>query len=155
MGLQGKHVTKAVGISQVLLSQWIGRGHVVPDTPAEGPGTRNEFKKATICQIYLFKELSDAKFSRAEASRLAFDKKVKHFFQKTITSEEVLNALHPDYVGPQPVFNVAFIRKGKNIEVKYITSEEEYMDLYDRIIRSKQVLIKNLTWIALYVLGKV
>jgi hypothetical protein len=159
---QAKHIIEVVGINQELLSQWLGWGYVIPDTPAEGAGTRNWYKISTVCQIYLFNELiSVGKFSRKKASEFAFAPEVKTLFEIAIASEKVKKALHPRYEGTNPPFSkaftnppfsVAFIRRGDDTTVQYITSRLEYEKLYERMIATRSVHIENLTWITIKIL---
>lgn len=147
-------VRKVLGVKQDALTQWLIRSQVFADLPADGSGTRNQFRISTICQIALFKDLNAAKFSRAEASRLAFNNKVKGFFELIISDEKVNNALREDYGERPPIVNVAFIERGDDIKVEYISSEKGYLRLYRQIKRSRQVHISNLTWIAFDVLER-
>jgi hypothetical protein len=150
---QAKHIIEVVGINQEVLSQWLGWGYVIPDTPAEGAGTRNWYKASTVCQIYLFNELISAgKFSRKKASEFAFAPEVKTLFEIAIASEKVKKALHPRYEGTNPPFSVAFMRHGDDTTVQYITSRLEYEKLYERMIATRSVHIENLTWITIKIL---
>jgi hypothetical protein len=148
----GKDVTEVAGTSQKLLNQWLERGFVKADIPADGPGTRNEFSAATICQIRLFQQLNEFKFSRKQASELAFDKKIRGLFERTIKSEQIINALRPDYEGPQPVFNAAFVQDTSGVSVHLVDSGDSYWDLYSQVIRAKHVFFVNLTRIVFRVL---
>lgn len=153
---EASKVREAVGISQNLLSQWIGRGHVKPSKKAAGQGTRNYFNEMNICQISLFKMLNENGFNRAESSSLAFQTKTELFFAFALASlrkntrkfaKGELNVLAADNKIPW-VGAVYFREEDGTVEVHYIIKKSDLDDLYFKFRQSKLTHIANLTQIA-------
>ena len=63
-------VVKIMDIKRMKLQDWIGRGLIVPATPAQGYGTKNVFTIENLCQIELFRSLLMKGFARKTASYL-------------------------------------------------------------------------------------
>ncbi len=68
----GAVVTKALGISQKLLTQWVDRKLIVPARQGRGHGSKTEYGLEDIIKIALFNELAKAGISRFQASAIVF-----------------------------------------------------------------------------------
>jgi len=150
---EASQVREVVGITQNLLSQWIGRGYVKPLIAATGQGTRNYFNVNNICQILLFKELNEAGFNRTESSKLAFQPAMGKIFAFTLKRlsedyrEGKLNALGPF---DRNWINAFFFRKeGGETEVIYVIEKSDFNDaLIFKLGQSRLTFVANLSRIA-------
>jgi len=139
------------GIDKELLSQWIKRGQVVPDSKAEGTGTRNLFSGASICKILLFKELCESvNINRNKASSVVFSDGFKNLFEYYLNLP--LNALIPEDE-PPPLFSLAIFGEAPDFEIELIASEEKFQTLYKKVMTMKTRIIP-LYGIVLHVASK-